>query len=286
MPERPDRSESDLEPIRRLPIVREIGVALRTLAAEEDQRATDRSRRRPFLLGVLAAVAVAAPAGAAIGGLWQPDADPVPMSTVLAPPGQAKGAPQCGPPHLQAGRLVTTDQALPQALIDRFAVLRRAQRGEDRDGLRQPSARTAPGAIAAGAVRLLGKDPNGHRHWVIPTIEAPSSAGSGCPAGRSEQGWHLAVVGDDGSSTSAAYRDLLRKPTFSARNPDRRPGQSVATGIAPDGVASVTVSYPGDPGLGRTWPVAHNFFTFVVGLPEGQAASATIKWNDATSGER
>ncbi len=54
--------------------------------------------------------------------------------------------------------------------------------------------------------------------------------------------------------------------------------ESDVTGVAPNGVANVLVSYDGT--AARTWPVRRNFYSYRVALSAERAVSPDITWKD------
>ncbi|MGE4428254.1 MAG: hypothetical protein AB7G37_17510 [Solirubrobacteraceae bacterium] len=178
-----DERHDDLEPIRRLPIVREIGVELRGLAAEEDARAAGRSRRRPFtvladaggralptrtgrrfaggLVTVVASAALAVGAAAATGLLDQ--GDPVPSaSTYRTAPPASEDVLDLGAPDPDGG---------PGWGL----LIYREHHGE------ATVTCAAPGRVQQGVIGVVGRDgvfnDDGRFHPLKPTSSSSSRCG-------------------------------------------------------------------------------------------------------------
>ncbi|MEV4419126.1 hypothetical protein AB0L40_04015 [Patulibacter sp. NPDC049589] len=233
-------------------------------------------RRRPALLGFLVVLLAAAPATAAISTLWRPDVPPLPPARTTVATRVSASAPRCVQnPGLRAGH-GTTDLVPPKDMTDAFAVLRRPQTAADRAGGRYARVMIA-GKLASAAVRTVGPDANGDPKFLVPSlIDVPARPRTEhCPARPAVRTWMLSVAGRSGGGTSP-YRDFIARGTFGTSGPSDR--ESVVSGIVPDGVASVTVTYgSADP---RTFPTHDNAFTYEVGLAAEQFPSSVV-WNDA-----
>lgn len=240
-------------------------------------------RRRPAVLGLLAGLVVAAPATAALGGLWKPDVEPLVMKTVTATAAsEASVAPQCaGDPYRPRGPR-STDETPPERMLDLFGVLRTPQTAADRAGLSDPGIRVgmAPRMIAPRFIRRLGTDAAGRTRWLIPSLVVTPArkATDACPARPASRRWLLTTIGGGGAG-GAPYEDLATRPHLGSAGIPGNDAVAAVDSLVPDGVATVTITYPGDNGPPRTWPVDRNFLAYRVELPVEQAYIAKITWN-------
>ncbi len=269
--------------LRDLPIIREIGAALRAFAAQEDQHDATAQRRawwrkRPVVLAAVIAVVVAAPAAAAIGGLWSPDTPPAsPMTTVIA---TTSSSSTCPPSPVDRTGPGTTNEAPPQEMLRAFGVLRTEQTTEDRAALKLPITRHLVGAIAPDLVRLLGTDAGGHRRWLVPSlVSAATKETAGCPGSAESPRWMLSLVDDASGADTSEYRQVIERGTVGSSNPNQVLGRATVAGIVPDGVESVTIAYPGDKNPPRIWPVSRNLFSYNVRVSVEQALPGKVRWN-------
>jgi hypothetical protein len=247
----------------------------RTLVRTARRRRRPWWRRRPTVLGGLAVLLVATPAAAGIDGLWRPDVPPVaPMRTVLATASDA--SPSCSMRGVRRGP--TTVEVPPPAVLDVLGVLRGRATAADRAGWAAARRGVRPG-IAVRHVRLLGVDASGDRQWIAPRLLAVDArpATARCPARRRVRHWTIATFSDGGSGGELDASALARQGTMGSSGTGDR--KATVTGIVPDGVTTVAVSYDGSPA--RTWPVRRNFFSYSVGLPVERAIQADVVWKDA-----
>lgn len=241
-------------------------------------------RRRPALLGLLAVLLVAAPATAAIGGLWKPDVPPMaPMKTVTATAiSPASAARSCVENPFEQHGPRTTTATPPQAMLALFGVLRTPQTEADRAGLQDPGIRIgmAPRMVATRAVRRLGVDAAGETQWLVPSLVVTRArkATARCPARPAVRRWMLTKVGGGGAG-GVPYDDLARHSAVGSHGIAGNDRIAAVDGLAPDGVASVTITYPGDADAPRTFPVRRNYFAYRVELPVEQAYVAKVRWN-------
>lgn len=235
-------------------------------------------RRRPALLALLATLLVAAPATAAIGGLWDPDVEPMAAMPTVTATAVTPASEGCTSGSFGFGQGPSTTNATPPPdLARRLSVLRSPQTAADRAGeamFRRPGI----GRVARRGIRLLGTDASGQRTWLAPVLMVIKArrATARCPRRPPSRKWLLAQIGQGGALLNA--RDIENEGSMGSSGP--KPSKATVVGIVPDGVASVTVTYGSTPG--RTWPVRRNFFTYRVALPVEQAYQGEITWNDST----
>lgn len=233
-------------------------------------------RRRPAFLAGLAVVLVAAPATAAIDRLWRPDVEPAtPWPTVTATASSSASA-SCGERPFRGPR--TTTATPPPEVLGALSVLHAPESSADRAG-RAAARRSGSPRVAIRHVRLLGVDAAGGRHWIVPmlVLSRARAATADCPARKAKRTWMLRTFGETGGGGAIDVATLVRRGTTGASGPSDR--ESVVTGIAPDGVAQVSVAYDGAPA--RTWPVRRNFYSYRVALRAEQAFTPTVTWQDA-----
>lgn len=229
--------------------------------------------RRPAILAPFAALAVAAPATAAIGGLWSPDATPAPpMSTTTAAASSPASAPavnRCSPAALSQGA-ETTDQEPPGTLTEKFGIFRATQTEADRAGVSRFAGGRSPGALATAFVRRLPDDADGRARWVAPSlVTASDQDGRPCFG---EQ-WVLTTAGTGGVTIGITQ---AAEGTIGASGTPRDPSVAVVSGLMPDGTSSVKVQYEGDTTDQRTFPVVRNAFSYRVKLPVERAAKPDL----------
>lgn len=241
-------------------------------------------RRRPAFLGLLIILVIAAPATAAIDGLWKPDVEPMaPMKTVTATTSSpATLAGSCANnPFKQRGSRTTTATP-PARMLELFGVLRTPQTDVDRAGLSDPDIRIgmAPRMVAPRYIRSLGTDAAGRRRWLIPSLVVTKArkATARCPAKPASRRWLLTVVGAGGGG-GAPYGYLATHAHLGSSGIPGNDAVAAVDSLVPDGVASVTITYPDDKAPPRTWPVRRNFLSYRVKLPVEQAYIAKITWN-------
>lgn len=235
-------------------------------------------RRRPIWLATFAVLLIAAPATAGIGGLWSPDVKPAaPMVTTTAPATPSAASCLTNP---FSGRRTTTATPPPD-VIGALGILRTPATAADRAG--QPVTRSAAfRGVSRDHVRLLGTDADGKRQWIAPALRVIEArpATRECPARPASRTWSLVTFSEDGGGGSTDAATLKRQgATGSTGSTDR---ESIVTGIAPDGVAEVSVSYDGT--AARTWPVTRNFYSYRVALPAERAVSPDITWKNSSGG--
>jgi len=236
----PGAPEDDLEQIRRLPIVREIGADLRALAAEEDARAVDRPGRagvleramRPrwrWLVGGLAAVAASGVLALALAG--GRDGDPV--SPAAFGSGDA-------PTDLQLRFAVFREtDATPSAASD------------------APDPETLLRQFANNALGGLKVDRAGARVLSVPNavvVVAPARAATGdeqvciVVSNRLKAGGSSAECRATAAVLKGGLFVVSDVDTTVARSADLSAGTSVVDGLVPDGATDVRIAMAhGDP---------------------------------------
>lgn len=229
-------------------------------------------RRRPIVLAPLAVVLIAAPATAAIGGLWSPDVPPAaPMTTTIATSAATPAAP-CPP---SSSRDATGTP--PANVRNVLAVLRTPQTAADRAG-QAFAKRDDRIRVATAFIRLLGTDASGERQWIAPAQQnSATPSGTGDCSTSTERSWTLMTFSARGGGGAGDAATLMRRGAIGSSGASDR--ESTVTGIAPDGVAEVSVSYDGS--APRTWPVRRNFFSYRVALPADRAAAPDVAWKNA-----
>lgn len=134
--------------------------------------------------------------------------------------------------------------------------------------------------VATKSIRRLGTNGAGRPQWLVASlvITPARTATTDCPARPATRRWQLTKIGGGGGSGTDYERLATRTHLGSSGFPDNN-ALAAVDGIVPDGVASVTITYPGDHGPPRTWPVKRNYFSYRVKLPVEQAYTGTVTWN-------
>lgn len=248
-------------------------------------------KRHAVLTSSIAALAIAAPATAAINGVWSPDGTgSIPTTTrAIAATG--------GCETNQSPKPATSAAPLPEYLTRAFAVLRTERTGEDR--LRLPDDLISDGAVV-DAARLLGRNEDGKPYYLVPIISRDRAdiLPEDCLAQLTPERRRAAETANAKiRSAPAAWKVCVFSPTGGGCNRARSVAEDGSSGqqgisetepigemhsLLPDGVANIRVTYAGNPP--RTFPVTRNFAVYRVRLldRDGQNIGApTVTWLDA-----
>lgn len=260
-----------------------------------------RARHRPWwktrsaILGVVAVVAVAAPATAAINGVWSPD------GTTTIPTTTRAIAATGGCTTTESPRPTTSTAPLPRYLMNAFSVLRSERTAEDRPHL--PDDLISDGAVV-DAARLLGRNEDGNPYYVVPVVSRDradllpddcltqlsperrrTAETANAKIRSSPPAWKVCVFSTRGGSCGSARRIARNGSGGQQGISETQPIGEFAT-LVPDGVTAIRISYTGNPP--RTFPVRRNFAIYRVRLldDEGQGIGApTITWLDRNGRE-
>jgi hypothetical protein len=240
-------------------------------------------RRRVALVVALAAlVGFAVPAVAAITTLWTPDVPPQRPWRVTT--GQSYSCDGLA----SRPRSTTTTRPVSPQLTSQLAALRRPRGAADRVDARY--LRTLPViGLNRAAIRRLAVSANGSDVYVIP-VEGiagerpwPARCLDGLPRRLRRQFGRgtpdrvepmLCVLDGGGSSCGLTASDLRRRGSFGAATVGR--GDTLVTGIVPDGVTAVTVAYGRSK---RAFAVHDNVVSFMTSLsPERASSPDQLQW--------
>lgn len=167
-------------------------------------------------------------------------------------------------------------------MLELFGVLRTPQTAADRAGLQDPGIRIgqAPRMIATRYIRRLGTNAAGRDQWLVPSLVVTRArkATADCPAKPATRRWLLTKVGGGGGG-GADPEQLAAQTHLGSSGIAGEDAVAAVDGLVPDGVASVTVTYPGDQGGARTWPVRRNYFAYRVERPVEQAYTGKVTRN-------
>lgn len=255
-----------------------------------------RARHRPWwktrgtLLGGIALVAVAAPATAAINGVWSPDGA-TPISTTTRAIAATGGCMTNDSP-----KPTVSTAPLPRYLTDAFSVLRADRTNDDQPVL--PDDLITDGAVI-DAARLLGRNEDGKPYYVVPVISRDradllpddclaqlsperrrAAEAANAKIRSSPPAWKVCVFSTNGGGCGSARRVAHDGSAGQQGVSETEPIGEFPT-LVPDGVAAIRVSYAGNPP--RTFPVRRNFTVYRVRLldKDGQGiGTPTITWLD------
>jgi hypothetical protein len=241
-------------------------------------------RRRPLIAIVIAAGGLAVPAVAAVTDVWQPDVRPAPPMRTIVAPGPSGSSPgtsascDVGPHRLDVGPPVGP------AFTSVLGVLARPRGAEDALDRRYLR---APGLIGVDVrgIRFLGTAADGRRSFIVPARGLgqppwPARCLRGLdrrqrlllahPPQRREPIVCLFAGGGGGCSSLAEVRAHGMLGSSGVVR-----GRATVTGIAPNGVRAVRVTYGRST---RDFPVHDNFFSFLVGIDVERALPDRVEW--------
>lgn len=229
-------------------------------------------RRRPLLAVALAAGALSVPAVGAVTDVWRPDVDPAPAMTTataigtgVSCEGSAKRI-DTGPPAGPEFTSVLGVLARPRTAGDDVAAkyLRPLGLvGVDVQGIRRvggdtflvPSRGAGQPPLPAGCARKL--PPRVRRLYARPAEPVPT----------------ICLIGGGGGGCTP-LAEIRAHGTFGASG--TRHGRATVSGLAPNGVREVRVTYGRST---RSFPARDNFFAFEVAVDVPQASTPDrVEW--------
>lgn len=239
-----------------------------------------RSHRRLLAVAVLTGlVGAAVPAVSAVTGLWAPDVQPQrPWGTVEASAGAHGFSCDTGPTRIDVG------PPAGKEFTSVLGVLGRPRTAADQIALKYLRPLRLQGVDVTG-IRYVGTAADGQRNYLIPArgfgaTPWPARCLRGVPPAQRRALAHppqrrepIVCLFSRGGGCGP-LRDIREHGQYGSGGAVR--GRATITGLAPNGVTAVRVTYGHST---RTFPVRHNFFTFKMGIDVEQASSPDrLEW--------